>query len=119
VGVDLRAADTLGERLTATGFDPARASIWSWLGVIQYLPLAAVRSTLRAVAGLAAPGSKLLASYGVPDDLMEPASVQFTELTRVFTARIGEPQITRLAPSDIEAVARAAGWPHVRSVDPL
>jgi methyltransferase (TIGR00027 family) len=118
VGVDFSAAETLGERLTATGFDPARASIWSWLGVIQYLPLAAVGSTLGAVAGLAAPGSKLVASYGVPDELMDPASVEFTELTRVFTARIGEPQITWVAPSDLEAVARAAGWPRVRSVDP-
>jgi methyltransferase (TIGR00027 family) len=117
-GVDFRAAETLGERLTASGFDPARASIWSWLGVIQYLPLAAVVSTLRAVAGLAAPGSRLVASYGVPDDLMEPASVEFTELTRAFTARIGEPQITWVAPGGIEAVARAAGWPRVRSVDP-
>jgi methyltransferase (TIGR00027 family) len=118
VGVDLRAAETLGARLTAAGFDPAHASIWSWLGVIQYLPLAAVGSTLRAVAGLAAPGSRLVASYGVPDELMDPASVEFTELTRVFTARIGEPQITWVAPSDMEAVALAAGWQRVRSVDP-
>jgi methyltransferase (TIGR00027 family) len=118
VGVDFRAAETLGARLTAAGFDPARASIWSWLGVIQYLPLAAVGSTLGAVAGLAAPGSRLVASYGVTEELMDPASVEFTELTRVFTARIGEPQITWVAPSDMEAVARAAGWPRVRSVDP-
>ena len=98
---------------TAAGFDPARASIWSWL-----LPLAAVASALRALAGLAAPGSKLVASYRVTDDLMEPASREFTELTRAFTARIGEPQITWLAPHDIEAVAQAVGWPRVRSVDP-
>ncbi len=116
VGVDLRAAGTLGERLTAAGFDPARASVWSWLGVIQYLPLAAVGSTLGAVAGLAAPGSRLVASYGVPDELMDPALVEFTELTRVFTARIGEPRITWVAPGEMEAVARAAGWPRVRSV---
>ncbi len=118
VGVDFRDAETLGERLTAAGFDPARASVWSWLGVIQYLPLAAVRSTLGAVAGLAASGSKLVASYGVPDELMEPASREFTELTRAFTARIGEPQITWVAPGELEALARVAGWPRVRSVDP-
>src|SRR6266498_1155365 len=116
VGVDLRAAGTLGERLTAAGFDPARASVWSWLGVIQYLPLAAVGSTLGAVAGLAAPGSRLVASYGVPDELMDPALVEFTELTRVFTARIGEPRITWFAPGEMAAVARAAGWSRVRSV---
>ena len=118
VGVDFHAADALGGRLTAAGFDPARRSIWSWLGVIQYLPLAAVQATLGAVAGLAAPGSRLVASYGVPDELMDPAAREFTELTRVFTASIGEPQITWVAPSELEAVARAAGWPRVRSVDP-
>jgi hypothetical protein len=59
-----------------------------------------------------------VASYGVPEELMDPASVEFTNLTRAFTARIGEPQITWLAPLDIETVARAAGWPRVRSVDP-
>ena len=73
---------------------------------------------MRSVAGLAAPGSKLVASDGVPDDLMEPASVEFTELSRAFTARIGEPMVTCVAPSDIEEVALAAGWPRVRSVDP-
>jgi len=115
---DFREPETLGEALTDAGFDPARASIWSWLGVIQYLPLAAVGSMLRAVAGLAAPGSKLVASYGVPDELMDSASVEFTELTRAFTARIGEPQITWVAPAEIEAVAQAAGWPHVSSLNP-
>ena len=50
-GVDFRAAGALGERLAAAGFDPAHASIWSWLGVIQYLPLGAVQSTLRVVRG--------------------------------------------------------------------
>jgi methyltransferase (TIGR00027 family) len=64
VGADFRAAGTLGKWLTAAGFDAARASVWSCLGVIQYLPLAAVQSTLGAVAGLAAPGSRLVASYG-------------------------------------------------------
>jgi len=67
---------------------------------------------------LAAPRSKLVASYGVTDDLMEPASREFAELGRAFAARVGEPLITWVAPSDMEAVARAAGWPHVGSVDP-
>ena len=44
--------------------------------------------------------------------------MEFTELARAFTARIGEPQVTSVATSDIEALARAAGWPHTRSMDP-
>lgn len=116
--VDFTTEEDLGDRLIASGFDPARPSIWSWLGVILYLPLDVVQSTLHAVEALAAPGSKIIASYGVVDDRMELASQQFAEFGRAFTARVGEPQITWVAPADIEAVARAAGWPRVTSVDP-
>jgi methyltransferase (TIGR00027 family) len=116
--VDLAGNDDLGERLTAAGFDPGRASIWSWLGVILYLPIAAVQSTLTAVAELAAPNSTVIASYGVPDDLMEPASREFAEVGRAWTAQAGEPQITWPAPAEIEAIAKAAGWSSAHSVDP-
>jgi hypothetical protein len=49
---------------------------------------------------------------------MEPASREFAEIGRAWTANAGEPQITWPAPGKIEAIAKAAGWRHVRSVDP-
>ncbi len=117
-GVDFARDETLDAMLLAAGFDPRRASIWSWLGVILYLPGKAIESTLGAVAELAAPGSTLIASYGVPDDLMEPASREFAEGGRAWATQAGEPQITWVAPAEIEAIAKAAGWHAVRSVDP-
>ena len=87
--VDLAGNDDLGERLTAAGLDPGRAAIWSWLGVILYLPIEAVQSTLTAVAELAAPNSTVIASYGVPDDLMEPASCEFAEVGRAVDSAGG------------------------------
>jgi methyltransferase (TIGR00027 family) len=116
--VDFASEDNLADRLKAVGFEPERPSIWSWLGVLLYLPLDAIRSTLAAVRELAAPGSTLIASYGVPDGLMDPASREFAELTRAWTMQAGAPQITWLGPAEIEAVAKAAGWARVSSVDP-
>lgn len=116
--VDFASEDDLANRLKAVGFEPERRSIWSCLGVILYLPLDAIRSTLAAVRELAAPGSTLIASYGVPDALMEPDSREFAELTRAWTSQAGTPQITWLPPVEIEAVAKTAGWTRVNSVDP-
>ncbi len=116
--VDFTSENDLAGRLAEVGFDPQRQSIWSWLGVILYLPLDAVRATLASVRDLAATGSTLIASYGVPDDLMDADSREFAALTRDWTAKAGAPQITWPAPAEIEAVAKAAGWSRVKSVDP-
>jgi methyltransferase (TIGR00027 family) len=116
--VDFASEDDLASRLKAVGFEPERPSIWSWLGVILYLPVDAIRSTLTAVRELAASGSTLIASYGVPNSLMDPDSQSFAEITRAWTSQAGTPQITWLAPDEIEALAKAAGWVRVNSVDP-
>ncbi|MGH2885869.1 MAG: hypothetical protein ACRDPA_24775 [Solirubrobacteraceae bacterium] len=86
--------------------------------MILYLPIEAVQSTLTAVAELAAPNSTVIASYAVPDDLMEPASCEFADVGRAWTAQAGEPQITWPAPAEIEPIAKAAGWSSAHSVDP-
>jgi methyltransferase (TIGR00027 family) len=118
VAVDFTSGDSIADALTAAGFNPHKPSIWSWLGVIPYLPVDAIRSTLAAVLALASPGSTLIASFGPTDELMEPASREFAQLMRDLTAQIGEPQITWLPQAELEAIAYEAGWPKVRSVDP-
>lgn len=40
------------------------------------------------------------------------------EMGRAWAAQAGEPQITWVAPAEIEAIAKAAGWHGVRSVNP-
>jgi methyltransferase (TIGR00027 family) len=117
-GVDFTAREGLSAGLADAGFDPGRPSIWSWLGVIVYLPLEAIESTLSSVAALSAPGSELVASYCVPRELMDPASREFDALAREASAAGGEPHISFVAPDEIETIARTAGWPVVRSVAP-
>ncbi len=118
VAVDFTAADSLANALTGAGFDASKPSIWSWLGVVTYLTVDAVRSTFAEVAALSTKGSTLVASFGVPDDFMEPASSEFAHLVRELVAMIGEPQITWLRPDEMETVAREAGWRQAASVDP-
>jgi methyltransferase (TIGR00027 family) len=118
VAVDFTAAESLADALAAAGFDASKPSIWSWLGVIHYLTVDAIGSTLSEVAALSAKGSTLIATFGVPDEFMEPASTEFAYRVRELVANIGEPQITWLPPEDMETTAREAHWPQVSSVDP-
>jgi methyltransferase (TIGR00027 family) len=119
VPVDFTAGDSLADALSAEGFDPARRSIWSWLGVIHYLTVDAIRSTLAAVRALAPEGSTLIATFDPTDDCMEPASREFAQIARPLTAQMGEAQITWLAPAEMEELTHDAGWPSVRTVDPV
>jgi len=118
VAVDFTAADSLASALSAAGFDASKPSIWSWLGVVTYLTVDAIRSTVSEVAALSAPGSTLIATFGVPDEFMEPASAEFAALVRDLVAKIGEPQITWLSPDEMETLVRESRWREVRRVDP-
>jgi methyltransferase (TIGR00027 family) len=118
VGMDLSVGQNLSVGMVAAGFDAQRPSIWAWMGVIVYLHADAVASTLRDVAALAAPGSRLLGSYTVTPDLMDADSREFDDLARAASAETGEDHVTVFAPNTIEAMALASGWQSARSVDP-
>lgn len=62
VPLDL-ADQPLAPPLLAAGFEPTRASTWVWEGVVPYLTTQQVGSTLRQVAPLAAPRSRLVVNY--------------------------------------------------------
>jgi O-methyltransferase involved in polyketide biosynthesis len=106
VAVDFTGEDSLADSLAAAGFDAAKPSIWSWLGVVHYLTVEEVYATLTEVAQLAETGSTLVARFGVPDDFMEPASREFAYIVREVVAQAGEPQITWLGAGEMEAIAR-------------
>jgi methyltransferase (TIGR00027 family) len=109
--------DQLQARMMEAGFDRNAPSIWSWMGVVVYLEVGSVESTLRAAADLAASGSRMLASYTVTSDLMDVDSREFDQLARAASAEGGEDHITALAPQEFEAIAREAGWRTADTVD--
>jgi methyltransferase (TIGR00027 family) len=117
VGMDFQ-IDELKVAMTEAGFDKELPSVWSLMGVVVYLDVDSIESTLRAAADLGASGSRLLASYTVTSELMDADSREFDELARAASAEGGEDHITALAPSEFEALARGAGWHTAETVDP-
>jgi methyltransferase (TIGR00027 family) len=79
--------DRLHDVLCAAGFDPTARSFWIWEGVTVYLTPEAISATLRAVAELSAPGSRLAVTYTRPGG--RPAA-WFDPVTRGLGALVGE-----------------------------
>ena len=57
--------ETLAEGLSAAGFDPAKQTFFTWLGVVPYLTEQAVFSTLSFIAGLPG-GADVVFDYSNP-----------------------------------------------------
>lgn len=66
--------DSAGAALARAGFDPARRSLFVWLGVTPYLTLDAFRATLDDVAANTASGGRLVWDYMDPDVVDETTS---------------------------------------------
>lgn len=65
VAVDFE-QDRLDESIVKAGFSRAVPSFWIWEGVTVYLTRDAVQSTLRAMATVSAPGSRVALTYSRP-----------------------------------------------------
>jgi len=75
VGVDFE-RDDLGERLGASGHDPAKPTTWIWEGVTPYLTEEAIDATLGVLEARSAKESALVMTYGTPDLGSIPRALQ-------------------------------------------
>lgn len=64
VPVDL-AHDALDTALAEAGHQASRPTTWVWEGVLTYLTRDEVEATVRVLAGLSAPGSRLILTYQI------------------------------------------------------
>jgi len=95
------------EAMRSLGLDPNARAFFLWEGVTNYLTAGAVDSTLRSVAAVAGPGSRVLFTY-VHKGLLD-GSVVFPGMRRLFTTlrRVGEPWTFGLDPAEVpEFLAR-------------
>jgi methyltransferase (TIGR00027 family) len=90
----------LAAGLAMAGFDDSAPAFFSWLGVTMYLTRPAVDAVFGFVAGLPA-GSEIAFTFSAPG-----AS---TELER-RVAEVGEPLLTRIAPTEIEPLLHGIGF---------
>jgi methyltransferase (TIGR00027 family) len=115
VPVDFEAGGSWWKELVAAGFDAAKPAVVASTGVVMYLSKEAIAATLRQVAALA-PGSTLALSFIVPIELALPEERAAFEAARRGAQASGTPFTSFFAPSEMEALARDAGFRTVTHV---
>jgi methyltransferase (TIGR00027 family) len=107
--------DSLADRLTRCGLDPARPSLVSWLGVTMYLSQEAIGQTLAVIGGLA-PGTEIIADYMLPAGLRDADADAYADAIMPVAAERGEPWRTTLSPSDMSALLKQHGFDQIEHV---
>lgn len=115
VPVDFEAGDDWWARLVGAGFDPVRPAVVASAGVSMYLTKDATATTLRRIAGLA-PGSTFVMTFQLPAELLDAADRPVREAVEEAARASGTPFVTMYAPGEVLALAREAGFTHVRHV---
>ena len=111
------ASMSLDDALAGSGFDKTAPAFFSWLGVIPYLELSAIETTLRYVGSLP-PGTAIVFDYGSsPSRLGFAGRMAFEHLSRRVAAA-GEPWKTFFEPKDLDALLRRTGFTTVEDLGP-
>ncbi len=97
------------ERLTAFGFDPARATVVASTGVSMYLTKEANRATLDQMATLA-PGSTVAMTFLLPMELLDEEDREGLRMAEIGARSSGTPFLSFFSPTEILELARKAGF---------
>ncbi len=100
VAVDFE-RDDLAERLTAAGFEPGEPAFFIWEGVTGYLSAEAVDATLRKLAELGAPGSRVVFTFLDAGPLAREGGEEGAGATIDVVRRAGEPFRFGLDPAEL------------------
>ncbi len=107
------------EGLGQADFDPQRRAVFSWMNTLPYLSTAAIGSTLRDIAGLAAAGSRLVLNYAC-DVPLSDAQAAYQRSLRERLGQFDEPMQLPWRPADFEALLTRCGFSvreHGRELD--
>ncbi|MCE2391299.1 MAG: class I SAM-dependent methyltransferase [Proteobacteria bacterium] len=107
VPVDFEAT-ALGEALRASPFDPGERSVFSWMNTLPYLTPEATAATLAEIAGLMAPGSRLVLNYHSTAPLTDEQREFLDDLKRSVASQ-GEPFQSRWEPAEFESLLARNG----------
>ncbi len=117
VAVDFE-RQTLADALEAAGFDPARRSFFSWLGVVPYLTEQAVFSTLAWIAQLPG-GAEVVFDYVNPAASVAPAGRAAHQALADRAASVGETSSMLLRHrAAMLRELRGIGFRHVDDIEP-
>ena len=109
--------ETLAEGLAAAGFDQARPTFFTWLGVVPYLTEEAVWSTLGFIAGLPN-GAHVAFDYGNPPDSLSPEMRASHDRRAAHVVELGEPWISHFESDQLRAQLLSLGFSEVEDLGP-
>jgi methyltransferase (TIGR00027 family) len=107
--------DELLASLVRAGFDPARPSLVSWLGVVLYLDRPAIERALAVVGGFAA-GTELIVEHMLPAGHRDAAGDEYVAALGPAIAARGEPWRSLLSTSDMAGLLAAHGFTDIHAV---
>ncbi len=108
---------TLADALEAAGFDSAKRSFFSWLGVVPYLTEQAVFSTLAWIAQLPG-GTEVVFDYVNPAASIAPAGRAAHQALADQVASVGEKLQCYFDTERLCAELRGIGFRHVDDIEP-
>jgi len=99
----------LSDGLEASHFDPKRRSVVSWMNTIPYVSESATQATLRELAALLAPTSRIVLNYSCIVPLSDEQAA-YLQTLQSKVSQSGEPLRSRFEPAAFEALLRDAGF---------
>jgi methyltransferase (TIGR00027 family) len=108
--------ERLADGLAAAGFDTATPAFFIWLGVVPYLTLSAIHTTLDFVSGV--PQAEIVFDYSEPLENYSPEGRARMEAGAARVAAAGEPWISHFDPAKLATLLRAKGFSEIEDLGP-
>lgn len=108
---------TLAEGLRSAGFDPARQTFFTWLGVVPYLTDEAIQATLAFISGLPN-GVHVVFDYSNPPHTLGEEARAFHDSRAAFVADLGERWLSYFDSDELRARLLTLGFNEVEDLGP-
>lgn len=105
----------LRESLIKADFDEKNPAFFMWLGVVPYLTINSIRSTLSFIAKL--PLSEIVFDYSEPLENYEPERRSRMEALEKRLAELGEPWVTHFDPLELAKELHGQGFKEIDDLD--
>lgn len=113
VGCDFEHDDFL-DRLVEKGFDPGRPAYFLWLGVVPYLSLDVVTTTLHRIGSL--PGGEVAFDYAAPLSGLSREARRRRAAFERRVAELGEPFTDPIDPRRLQQILLDAGFDEIEDL---
>lgn len=101
--------DSVAVVLRGTNYEASAPAFFAWPGVVPYLTSEAVLATLRSLASIAAPGSRLVFDY-LEASALAPDAPMRIRLVVDQARKLGEPMMSNLNPTTLESDLTSVGF---------